>query len=330
MKSGNVFRAWGRILAGYHPMLSVEITRECPLRCPGCYAYEPEHLGQIGLLRELADYKGPALVDGVLALVRRYRPIHLSIVGGEPLVRFRELEVLLPRLSRMGIEVQLVTSAVRPIPGEWANIRKLNIVVSIDGLQPEHDRRRAPATYERVLKHIEGHSIVVHCTITHQMAARANSFREFLSFWSNRSEVRSIWFSLFTPQVGEVAEEIISPQERAAILDELLELRSLFPKLYLPDEVVAGYRRPPASPAECIFARTTLSITADLRSRITPCQFGGNPDCSQCGCMASAGLKAIGDHRVLGVLPVKAIYRTSGGVGNAVKSVRGWRDGNSD
>ena len=330
MKSGNVFRAWGRILAGYHPMLSVEITRECPLRCPGCYAYEPEHLGQIGLLRELADYKGPALVDGVLALVRRYRPIHLSIVGGEPLVRFRELEALLPRLSRMGIEVQLVTSAVRPIPVEWANIKKLNIVVSIDGLQPEHDRRRAPATYERILKHIEGHSIVVHCTITHQMAASPNSLREFLSFWSSRSEVRKIWFSLFTPQVGEVVEEILSPQERAATLNELLDLRSLFPKLYLPSEVVAGYRSPPASPSECIFARTTLSITADLRNRITPCQFGGNPDCSQCGCMASAGLKAIGDHRALGVLPVKGIYKMSGGVGNAVKAVRGWLDADSD
>jgi organic radical activating enzyme len=330
MKNGNVFRAWGRILAGYHPMLSVEITRECPLRCPGCYAYEPEHLGQIGPLRELADYKGPALVDGVLALVRRYRPLHLSIVGGEPLVRFRELEVLLPRLSKMGIAVQLVTSAVRPIPVEWSSIRDLTIVVSIDGLQPEHDRRRAPATYERILHHIEGHSITVHCTITRQMAARANSFREFLSFWSDRSEIRKIWFSLFTPQVGEAAEEILSPQERAATLDELIGLRALFPKLYLPDEVVNGYRRPPASPAECIFARTTMSVTADLRSRITPCQFGGNPDCSQCGCMASAGLKAIADHRVLGVLPVKSIYKTSDGVATAVKKVRGWLDGKSD
>jgi hypothetical protein len=162
------------------------------------------------------------------------------------------------------------------------------------------------------------------------MAARPDSFREFLSFWSNRSEVRKIWFSLFTPQVGEVVEEILSPQERAASLDELIELRSIFPKLYLPGEVVDGYRRPPASPSECIFARTTVSITADLRSRITPCQFGGNPDCSQCGCMASAGLKAIGDHRLLGVLPVKSIYKTSYGLGSAVKTARGWLADKSD
>ena len=29
-------------------------------------------------------------------------------------------------------------------------------------------------------------------------------------------------------------------------------------------------------------------------TRITPCQFGGTPDCAECGCMASAGLEAVG------------------------------------
>ena len=30
-----IIRAWGRILAGHQPNLSIEITRECPLTCPG-------------------------------------------------------------------------------------------------------------------------------------------------------------------------------------------------------------------------------------------------------------------------------------------------------
>src|SRR5215470_1159044 len=113
MKLSDIGPAWWKILRGYKPLLSLEITRECPLRCPGCYAYEPDHLHQIGPLRELADFKGQRLVDEVLSLVGRYRPMHLSIVGGEPLVRFRELDVLLPQLSDRGISVQLVTSAVR-------------------------------------------------------------------------------------------------------------------------------------------------------------------------------------------------------------------------
>ena len=122
-------------------------------------------------------------------------------------------------------------------------------------------------------------------------------FEKFLSFWCARPEVKKIWFSLFTPQVGAEGEEILSPENRTQVLAELIGLRRTFPKLYLPDLVVEGFRKPPQSPAECIFARTTLSFTADLKTRITPCQFGGEPDCGQCGCFASAGLKAVGDHR---------------------------------
>jgi len=96
LNTSDVVRAWGRILSGRRPSLSIEITRECPLRCPGCYAYEEGHLGDAGPLRSLADYKGQELIDGVLELIDLHRPLHLSIVGGEPLVRFRELNELLP------------------------------------------------------------------------------------------------------------------------------------------------------------------------------------------------------------------------------------------
>ena len=117
-----ILTAWGRILTGYNPALSIEITRECPLRCPGCYAYGDDHLGGDLTLREVRDYKGQALIDGVLALVDLHRPLHVSIVGGEPLVRFRELNELLPVLDRRGLHVQLVTSAVREIPKPWRGI----------------------------------------------------------------------------------------------------------------------------------------------------------------------------------------------------------------
>src|SRR5437868_2803467 len=99
MQRSDLFKAWGRILTGRKPSLSIEITRECPLRCPGCYAYDENHLNATGQnLRSVADYKGRELVDQILALVREYKPLHLSIVGGEPLVRFRELDILLPQL----------------------------------------------------------------------------------------------------------------------------------------------------------------------------------------------------------------------------------------
>jgi len=297
-------------LRGYRPFLALEITKECPLHCPGCYAYAPEHLGPLVTLRQLADYRGAELVRGVLGIVRRFRPVHISIVGGEPLVRYRELCELLPLLDRQGIEVQLVTSAVRPIPEEWSSLPSLHMVVSIDGLAPEHDRRRAPATYDRILQHIAGHRMAVHCTVTRQMLTRARYLADFSRFWSARPEVRKIWFSIYTPQEGEESAERLGPEDREILFEQLAAAAEI-PKVNLPRVVLAGYRTPPRSPAECTFARLTTCFSADLKTRIGPCQLGGKPVCAECGCMASAGMHGMGSMKIAGLVPLSAILDAS-------------------
>jgi MoaA/NifB/PqqE/SkfB family radical SAM enzyme len=317
-----IFSAWGRILTGYTPALSIEITRECPLHCPGCYAYGDDHLGSDVTLREVRDFKGQELIDSVLALADRHRPLHISIVGGEPLVRYRELNTLLPLLSKRRIHVQLVTSAVREIPREWRGIPRLSIVVSIDGLQPEHDRRRTPATYDRILKHMVGHSITVHCTVTRQQVNRPGYLEEFLQFWSQRPEVEKVWFSLYTPQVGERSAERLLPADRLQVVNDLLALRLRYPKLTLPKELIEMFATPPESPQDCVFARLTSSISADLTTKITPCQFGGTPDCDNCGCTASVGLAAIARYRVFGFIPVGSIFTGSIKIGEQVRRLR--------
>jgi MoaA/NifB/PqqE/SkfB family radical SAM enzyme len=317
-----IFAAWGRILTGYAPALSIEITKECPLRCPGCYAYGDDHLGGELTLREVRDFKGQELIDGVLGLVDRLRPLHVSIVGGEPLVRYKELNTLLPMLSARGLHVQLVTSAVREIPAEWRGLSRLSIVVSIDGLQPEHDARRTPATYDRILKHIAGHTITVHCTITRQQVNRPGYLEEFLRIWSAREEVEKIWMSLYTPQIGEVSEERLRPIDREHVVDDLLALRLRFPKLALPKGLIEVYANPPDSPDDCVFARTTTTVSADFKTPITPCQFGGAPDCSNCGCIASAGLAAVARHQLFGVIPVGSIFAGSLKVGERMRRLR--------
>jgi MoaA/NifB/PqqE/SkfB family radical SAM enzyme len=317
-----ILGAWGRILAGYRPALSLEITRECPLRCPGCYAYGDDHLGGDVTLRQVRDFKGQELIDGVLHLVDHHRPLHLSIVGGEPLVRYRELTSLLPVLTARGIHVQVVTSAVREIPGEWRGIRRLSLVVSIDGLQPEHDVRRTPATYERILKNISGHQITVHCTVTRQQINRPGYLEEFLRFWSAREEVLKVWVSLYTPQIGEISDERLTSSDRQRVVSDLMALRLRYPKLQAPKGLIDVYATPPASPDECVFARTTTTISADLKTRITPCQFGGAPDCANCGCIASAGLAAVARHQLFGFIPVGAIFSRSLKVGERVRRTR--------
>ena len=323
MKKSDVVRAWGRILTGHYPTLSIEITRECPLRCPGCYAYDPDHLAATGqTLRSVADFKGDELVERVIELVKKHKPLHLSIVGGEPLVRFRELNVLLPRLAEMGVAVQLVTSAVREIPKEWSKIDNLYLVVSIDGLQPEHDERRKPATYERIIRNIEGQQITVHCTVTSQMTARDGYLEDFLKFWSEKSEVKKVWFSLFTPQIGATDQEILNPETRAFVIERIRALKGKYPKLDMPQMVLDGYKNPPASPADCIFSRTTLNLTANLEDKVVPCQFGGTPDCSNCGCMASAGLAAVGEFKLGGLVKLRSIYDLSDRIGKKVAAAR--------
>jgi MoaA/NifB/PqqE/SkfB family radical SAM enzyme len=317
-----LFAAWGRILSGDMPALSIEITRECPLHCPGCYAYNDDHLGGSVTLREVRDFKGQALIDGVIGLVDKHRPLHVSIVGGEPLVRYRELDTLLPLLSKRGIHTQLVTSAVREIPSHWRDIWRLSIVVSIDGLQPEHDARRTPATYDRILKHIAGHWITVHCTVTRQQVNRPGYLEEFIRFWSAQPSVEKIWVSLYTPQIGERSVERLSRADRERVVNDLMALRVRYPKLFAPKGLIEVYANPPESPEECIFARTTRCISADFETRITPCQFGGAPDCGECGCIASAGLAAVARHQLFGFIPVGAIFDGSLKLGQQVKRLR--------
>src|SRR5271170_2814468 len=211
MKKSEVLHAWARILSGRAPSLSIEITKECPLHCPGCYAFDPAHLGHNTLLRELSDYRGDELVNRILSLLDKHKPLHVSLVGGDPFVRYRELEQLIPQIEARAIHTQVVTSAFRVIPAAWSKYKKLNVVVSIDGLQPEHDERRKPATYERILKNIEGAKVTIHSTITGVTADRRGYMEAFLRFWSDRPEVDKIWISLFTPQRGATGPEILTP-----------------------------------------------------------------------------------------------------------------------
>src|SRR5947208_1034296 len=106
------------------------------------------------------------------------------------------------------------------------------------------------------------------------MMKRPGYLAEFVNFWNAKNETKRIWFSLFTPQKGASAPEILSAEERQQTISELLRLRRLYPKLDMRESVIREFLHPPASPEECIFALTTRTISADLKSAITPCQFG--------------------------------------------------------
>jgi len=321
MTPGRVLFAWGKVLTGRIPLLSIEITRECPLRCPGCYAYGDMHLGGLVTLNQLNDLRGEALVERVIDLVKYHQPIHVSIVGGEPLIRHRELGRILPVLSQIGVFTLVVTSGVIPIPQEWMAIKQLRVAVSVDGLPEHHNRRRAPATYERILQNIGGRHVNIHLVVTGPMMKRPGYLEEYLNFWTARTEVDRIWMSVYTPQIGEQSEEILTPAERQELVRQIPELVRRFPALWINEGMAQAFADPPANPRECLFSRMSVNYSADLKTRVEPCVFGGNPDCRQCGCAISAGLHWLGQLK-LGPLKVSHAVRASMGLGTFVGSFR--------
>jgi len=315
MKSTDVIAAWGRILMGSTPLLSIEITRECPLSCPGCYAYNDSHLGGGVVLRDLADLRGDELVDGVVGLVARHRPLHVSLVGGEPLMRHRELSRILPRLVAMGVWPMVVTSAVIPIPHEWTDNEKIRVTISVDRLPVHHDVRRKPATYERILKNIKDCKVNVHLTVTQPMMERDDYLDEYFTLWNGRPETRSIWLSLYTPQVGEQAPEILTAESKQALIAKLPDWRRRYPKLLMFSKTGYALTNPPADPSQCTFATMSANYSADLKTRVEPCIFGGTPDCSQCGCAISIALHCLQDYKIKGPLKVGHFVRGSMKIG---------------
>jgi MoaA/NifB/PqqE/SkfB family radical SAM enzyme len=322
LRAVDLLWAWRSILVGSTPMMSIEITRECPLSCPGCYAYGENHLGGDVTLRKLSDYHGDELVDRVMRLVRRHRPLHLSVVGGEPLIRHRELTRLLPLLGDIGIHTMVVTSAVIPIPREWMKVPKVRVAVSVDGLPEHHDVRRKPATYERILQNISGCNVNIHWTITASMMRRPGYLEEYLAFWNAREETVRIWASLYTPQQGEHTAEMLSASERHAVAETLKALQPRYPKLLMNNGIARAMEFPPASPKDCLFSKMSTNYSSDLKTLVEPCIFGGTPDCSQCGCAISSGLHWLKAIKVARTVKIETLVNGSVRVGSVLGKLR--------
>jgi hypothetical protein len=160
----------------------------------------------------------------------------------------------------------------------------------------------------------------VHCTITSAMLGRTGYIPEFIEFWSANPNVKKIWMSIFTPQKGATNAECLDMEQRKFVVKNLLRLSGEDNKLDMRPALIREFLAPPTSPARCIFAKTTLALSADLRRKVEPCQFGGNPDCSQCGCMASMALAAVGHKKVVGPLTAGRIFWTSAAVGDRVSA----------
>lgn len=109
-------------------------------------------------------------------------------------------------------------------------------------------------------KHIAGHRVLIHRTVTSQMMERDGYLEAFARFWSERPEVKEVQFTLFTPQVGEKSPEILSPEAGRKAVSELDRLHRLFPGMRLNGRMLAAFMNPPDQPNDCAFARLTSTV----------------------------------------------------------------------
>jgi hypothetical protein len=139
-----------------------------------------------------------------------------------------------------------------------------------------------------------------------------------VKFWSARPEIDRIWVSTYTPQLGEKTPEMLTPESRRQLSEELAALNDTYKKLLWSRHLSEALLEPPQNPNDCIFSRMSINYTADLNRRIEPCIFGGSPDCTQCGCAISIGAHRIGDHKVAGILPARYLMEGSVKIGKMV------------
>jgi len=162
----------------------------------------------------------------------------------------------------------------------------------------------------------------VHWTITRPMLERDGYVEEYIRFWSERPQVNFIWVSTYSPQKGEDTAEMLRPEHYERLIGAVPELRRRYPKFLFNAGIASTLLAPPRDPDDCIFSKMSVNYTADLRTRVEPCIFGGDPDCSRCGCAISSALHWIGHRKVAGPLTVGHLVRGSVRVGKFAASLR--------
>src|SRR5208283_5402563 len=120
------------------------------------------------------------------------------------------------------------------------------------------------------------------------------------------------------PADGRRKSGAIVSGDRERVARELPPLGAKYPKLLIPEGMARAFVSPPSNPQSCVFSRMSVNYSADLESRVEPCVFGGNPDCSQCGCSISSALHWIQGERIAGPLRVGHLVNASLSIGAAV------------
>lgn len=198
--------------------VSMQLTYRCNLRCSHCYQWNEQGFFRDYSLEKQRSELDVAIVEDVLRTTAARRS-KLFLWGGEPLMhtRWGDIAGLLaqyPRTVNMctnGLLLERNLDHLLPISDQ------LNLLVSLDGLDGDHEALRGKGTFARTVRNLttmldlkrEGRfagEISVSCMVSNETVGRMVEFME----WAEDLGVNSVYFQL---------PWYISPQTAAAMDD---------------------------------------------------------------------------------------------------------------
>ena len=265
---------------------SIDVTKECNLRCSHCYFFEGEE-GDAPAYEGREELSVEEWVSKLEELKKTRSALEFPLfqctwVGGEPLVR----KELIERGRKYFRYNTVVTNGTIPLP-DWPDV---NWYISIDGDEGTHERiRRKKGIYRRAMKHVAAmpqlRVTIAYC-ITRE---NAHCLEQAVIDWS-RAGAAHMTFDFYTP-IGDMCDKddglFLPLEERDHILDKLLALKSIYGDFFiLPDRVFRMMKsdRCRTVTDNCLFAKKSFAFGPDGVQK-AKCMMGPKADCDRCGCV---------------------------------------------
>ncbi len=233
---GQIFEGYKRRYAfweeeGFSPPNAIVIspTMRCNIRCEGCYA------GAYTREEELPFEE----VDRIVSEAKAMGTNFVFLAGGEPFVLWDDLRRLLRKHSDVAFQIytngQLVDASVAAELGRLGNAA---LGISIEGTRESTDDRRGEGVHDRILEtmgHLRREGVLFGFSIT----VTAKNFADALadSFVEDMIARGCLygWFFTYIP-IGSRPDAalMLTPEQRGAIRDRVVDLRARYP-LFLID-----------------------------------------------------------------------------------------------
>ena len=257
--------------------VEIMLTARCNLACRHCSVY-----GEGPIEGDLSTSQW----KDIIRRLSEWKVIHLTISGGEPLVRndfVQILEAILAHPLRLALNTNamLVTDDIASALAR-ASRRLDSVMVSLDGAGPEtHDAQRAPGSFDAMAEGVgrlrqAGVAVGFYCTVTtlnvdeiEDVAAWALDHGEWVKF----NDVMSVGRACANSELALDQTTRRNAGERAARLASQIpgRITGTLPDMHsLCEQLKGGTARPyPQGARGCGAMRGRANIWAD--GRMTPC-----------------------------------------------------------